>query len=216
MEISLIAQHPGLRAKKFPLNNECFTIDGYSRKIYVVDANLLVNLFLKDADFFVQHHPEYKSKFSHGLTEIEKYCIVRLASSCKIYEPGLYDVVEEEGWSVIDSDSEVWIDFLEEVSGLLSIDDEDEMIRHVLMKEYGYLLQRLKEVHFFVKEIDISYIKEPVDLRRCAGEVTTGPEDLPIGIYEAVGSSYRIVDGHHRWAHAVSAGRKKVKVLVFE
>jgi len=137
-------------------------------------------------------------------SDIENYCIERLFVIHKLYKPEKYDIAIEGGYYGQELGDAYFaynddVKFYDDAREMLALNDNDK-IRFILNKEYGYISDDLKNTEFFIEYIQYSDILTPIDLRRCNGE-SYSYSDI-IGIYKLIGDKYRIIDGHHRWLAA--------------
>lgn len=145
-------------------------------------------------------------------TDFENYCLGRLFTSHKLYDPEKYYLNTCSGYygeEIYDISCDYWLEFEKEAQEMLLLED-DNKIRYVLKKEYKYLLDGLENVTFEVKSVKYDDILPPDDYRRLEGQSLTF--NAPIGIYKPIGERYRIIDGHHRWAS--NEGTETVKIIV--
>lgn len=137
-------------------------------------------------------------------TDFENYCLGRLFISHGLYKPDSYELRVCGGYygQEIDGiDCSFWDSFEKDVQEMLLLDD-NEKIRYVLKKEYGYLLGGLDEATFEIQLVKYADILPPDDYRRLEGESIDF--NSPIGIFKPIGEKYRIIDGHHRWKKSES------------
>lgn len=149
---------------------------------------------------------------------ILKYCIERLLVINKMYDPDCWYVHVGGGY------------YGQEIYGVtLDINDRDqipfyelvdksnvERVKYVLEKEYGYLLEELKPknkarvVHPKVEDVKPVMNSYP---KMIDGSMY-GERWLPYCVCTKEDGVYRIIDGHHRYASALSRGLTKIPVVL--
>lgn len=148
----------------------------------------------------------------HKWTVVENYCFGRLFTIMKLYDPEQYEPTTSRGYYGEEIDGAYvneWLEFEREFKKMIKLNDDDK-IRFVLEKEYGYLLEELKGAQFECRSVDYTDILPPIDLRRTDGD--SCDFSSAIAICKQMGDKYRILDGHHRWKNA--NGWKKVDIFV--
>lgn len=142
-------------------------------------------------------------------SDLEMYCLDRLfiinqmydLNKYRVYATGGYYGEEIGGVNIEDST------FRADVNKMLNMPD-NEKIRFVLNREYGYLLPELEKADFVIEEINYADILPPDDYRRTVGDCEL--RSAIIGVYKRLGDKYRIIDGHHRWKKAQTFPRIEV------
>jgi len=147
--------------------------------------------------------------------EFFEYAIGRLLVIYKMYDCDNW-YVEVGGGYYGEEIDDVTIenkDFINDVIVCSQLSGSDR-IRFVLEKEYGFLLSKLEDVTFSVKNINTKNI---VMANESYGEkVTPYSEDFDImGVCQEINGKYRLIDGHHRYSYALKKELNKVKVLSF-
>lgn len=183
----------------------------YCRCYQITNVNLKVNVEILINEL-------YNNYFDDNLEneDLIKYCIGRLVSLHKIYDEINFEYDIEQGYygeefGGIKLINEKFINDLLTLSG--SFYETKEYIEFVLNKEYGYLLEILKDKKYKIKTIDILEI-EPHDFNKHKSSECTWINNLPIGIYIKNGSKYRCIDGHHRLNKAYELDQNKLKVVL--
>ena len=144
--------------------------------------------------------------------DFENYCLGRLFISHELYETEKYELTTCRGYYGEEINGvccDCWDKFEKDAIEMLSLSDDDK-IKYVLKKEYGYLLDGLENAAFEIKFVEYSDILPPDDYRKVKGKSVDF--NAPIGIYKPIGEKYRIIDGHHRWKN--SEDRKYVYIIV--
>ena len=149
------------------------------------------------------------------------YCLYRLLIAHNAHDPHRWDLIIGNGYY---GQEILGVEFLnfsalkQDLSHLLSLDSDDERVRFVLEKEYGFLLPHLVDAEFdveyvpreklFSKKLDATdfYQKKPYDYVYYYD--VNYDKKLPIGIYNPVADNYYVVDGHHRYEDLVLANPK--------
>lgn len=103
--------------------------------------------------------------------------------------------------------------------------DPSVRIPHLLMVEYGYLLETLEGRSFKITDVPLDSVKfgasnhyQHLDQGAVSGYADRLKSemlaDLPLGVALSEGGFYRLIDGYHRLRAAQEAGFEKVRVAV--
>jgi len=162
----------------------------------------------------VSHVAEYFS-FKNKDT-VDLYCIDRILSAYKVWNPEAWDVRVCGGYYGEEIEG-VYLKKGEEIETkimeVLCLDSVDAQIEALMVLEYGYLLDTLRDCHYEICTIDktkISHQREHyVKLDR---ETVESYKDYPYprGIVKAQDNRYRLIDGYHR----VAASPEQATVFV--
>lgn len=165
----------------------------------------------------------------YGGRQIDIYCINRIVTKYKIFNPDVWTVGVVGGYYG-DEIGDVYLDkitfnlIIELCEKVLSFDNLSDKIKYVLSIEYGYLLDDIYNSEFDLIEIDksdidfsalnknyISNIEKSLPLKHNNYIFYGDDYNLPRGIVRKFGNKYKIVDGYHR---ILSAGDDKFKVFI--
>lgn len=152
----------------------------------------------------------------YDCSNIEKYCIDRILTHFKIYQPyswcvratGGYYGEEVEG--VYLENAKIIEDKIQE---MLNLKNNTEKIESVLMLEYGFLLESVKNLKWSIKTINKNDIFFPQDHYVKKVELVKDYEEytFPLAVVLSDENKFRVVDGYHR----LSANKHdKIKVVV--
>lgn len=131
------------------------------------------------------------------------YCIERLLSFHKTYHPDSYETAIEGGYygeELGDTSFSNISSLREDLEILFNVENEGEMIRFVLYREYGHLLEDLKNADFEIVTINKNQIVFRNDYFQKVAEI---PEyknwPFPVCLVKQVApNKYSIIDGFHR------------------
>lgn len=170
------------------------------------------------------HSPTVKIDYKTFLTKelelrgdsIFHYCVERLLSFHKAYQPDNYETVIERGYYGEEIGDTTFINMValrEDLQLLFDLENEGEMIRFVLYREYGHLIEGLKDVTFEIITIN----KNQIVFRNDYFSKISNVEEyknwpFPVSLVKMVApNKYSIVDGFHR--EKVASGDFKVILL---
>lgn len=162
---------------------------------------------------------DFINKISETTDKILKYCVDRILRNSNLNKDSLETRVfggyygDEFEISLNDEISNKIIKNLESLKNK----NDFEMIKEVLLLEYGYLLESINNKTLCnIEEINIKdvilndyYVKKVNDLE-CYGE----DYKLERGIYIKEGSKFRIIDGYHRFMAAKKLNYNTINAIV--
>lgn len=147
--------------------------------------------------------------FSGG-KEIDMYCINRILTFHKIWEPDNWEIGTEGGYygeeiGEVSLDGVIMSNIERDCELMLSLDSISDKIKFVLHIEYGYLLDDIKDSQFDI----ITISKNDLDFTKMSKTHITKVKsenldhyngyNLPRGIVRrSLDGSYKIIDGFHR------------------
>ena len=157
------------------------------------------------------------SQLLYGGEVVDKYCIYRILSINKVYNPSLWEVNITGGYygDEIDGvhlDKSVLSKIESECQKLFELEGLSDKLRYVIELEYGYVLDDLQDCEFEL----ISIYKSYIDFKKLnqnhikmvkmedLDHYSIDKYDLPRGIVRGDSSgwipvdNYKIVDGFHR------------------
>lgn len=157
------------------------------------------------------------SQLLYGGEVVDKYCIYRILSINKVYNPNLWEVNITGGYygDEIDGvhlDKSVLSKIESECQKLFELESLSDKLRYVIELEYGYVLDDLQDCEFEL----ISIYKSYIDFKKLnqnhikmvkmedLDHYSIDNYDLPRGIVRGDSSgwvpvdNYKIVDGFHR------------------
>lgn len=164
-------------------------------------CGVIENIVIKsiDTDYLVSTFQDALLGKKHKWTDVEKYCFGRLFTAMKMYDTSKYSIHTCGGYYGEELDGascDSWNEFEKEFKKMMELEDDDK-IRFVLEKEYGHVLEELKDAKFEYRLVKYSDIMPPDNYRKVDGECYDFSS--AIGICKQFGDKYQIVDGHHRW-----------------
>lgn len=155
-------------------------------------------------------------------SELEDYCMDRLARAYKMYNPDTWEVEVCTGYYGEEIKAVTfnnYSDLCKALNEMLEIKSAKNKIEYILKKEYGYLLESLKKAKYLIETIptDSILLKSNTEYVK-----KVSPEDfysdteykLIRGIVrpeDGVKGKYRLIDGFHR---VITTKKKEIKVLV--
>ncbi len=170
----------------------CRCTEIYNTRVTEVDLNYLVDDFSEIL----------------GKDVITKYCIDRILTATKLYEPDNWEVRVSRGYygdetngayPVSYRDSENWLEKLK----ILKTDNEKILL--VLECEYGYILNQLKNItNFTIENIDKNdlQIGNLDHYKKLESDIVEKYKEYeyPRGICIKNDGGYKLIDGYHRVA----------------
>lgn len=159
------------------------------------------------------------------LDGIEMYCIDRLLRICKVYDPNNWNIETRMGYyggevSSIKLDDKVVQEVMAAARELHDIKKNFKKILYVLVQEYGYLLDSLKDISdASIDKVNLSdiLIGQSEHYKQLDREVIKSYYDhtLPIAICIAMcDDKYKLIDGYHRIAAAIQQKKRKIKIII--
>lgn len=155
----------------------------------------------------------YKDK-----TDIEKYCIDRILTCLKVYDPKKWEVKTTDGYYGEEIDGVYFLDFeiQNKIEELLKLENDNEKIEFVLKLEYGYLLESIKDCNWSIEKTTKNKIIFPQEfyLSKLDKNIVSMYKEYPFarGIVLQDGENYKVIDGYHRLSAAPP--RAKFTVIV--
>jgi len=162
------------------------------------------------------------SELFSGGPEVDKYCINRIITHYRLWNPDNWKVNVSGGYYGDEIDDVSLDDIIlkqvsKDCSDMIQLSSIRDKLRFVLTLEYGYLLDDIRVSDFDI----ISITKEDIDFKKLNKNHIENvlKEDLsfyssdkyvlPRGVVRRSGDKYKIVDGFHR----ITAGEKTFKVF---
>lgn len=97
----------------------------------------------------------------------------------------------------------------------LNENDEDACVEHVLEKEYGFVLDDLKNKHWEMKSVPINQITTSSQLKKVNNNLInsyiSNKNFTCLCIKD--GATFRLMDGYHRYAAALKDDNKKITAI---
>ena len=188
----------------------------YDAHVTSVNLNDIVNHII-DSGYKKRHL--ISDKIEQPDLTFFKYCIHRLAVIHQIYLPDSWLVKTCKGYygEEIDGADLNNDDFKNDVCEIYKL-TLNERVEYVLKKEYGFLLDSLKDKAFFERKVQVSDLivrNETYRKKIKPGTYMDENYSEPIGIYLKDGLKYRLIDGYHRYIDLVT-GKKTVKIISAE
>lgn len=175
-----------------------------------------------DRDWFIvnEHYRDAKganrTRPGH-ISDIEKYCLDRLARVHKIYDKGYYDVQVGDGYygeEITGVEFQNKTKMFKDMDEMLAMESDIDRIKFVLTKEYSYLLPELVGTTTVkVVEVNFAELLNARDYfmrvkRNEIADYAIVDNTLPV----AVIYNGRLIDGYHRVAKTYEA-TPKIKVI---
>lgn len=158
-------------------------------------------------------------------SNIQIYCINRLLRCAKIYEPDAWTVSPQNGYygeelGSVSLDFSVVHELEKSITELLSFKDPQKEVEYILIKEYGVLLDRVKQLYWnddWIKPKDL-VIGQQDHYRHVDQQVVNMYQTFPWakGIVVKQDDKYHLIDGYHRMAAELSQSNKEINVIVGE
>lgn len=206
----------------------CYAIESIDiHKIYIpqVTDQIFSNLFKVGSNSWRRDESLNKILFnidSAYLDAFYKYCIDRILVLNKAYDTNLW-IGERSGGYYGDEVESISMDhFLfkkieEDLDTIFGMAEISDMVQFLLEKEYGHVLDKLKDKEYSVEAVDRSQIVFPQDNHQSR----VSQEDLSYvdsyrssdiaGICLKELDRYRVIDGYHRLTHLT---KKQPKILI--
>ena len=158
------------------------------------------------------------SEIFYGGTEVDKYCINRILTHYKVWDPNNWSVDVEGGYygdeiGDVSLNDTIFNLISKDCYNMIELVTLADKLKFVLTLEYGYLLSDIQVSDFELIEIT----KEQIDFKKLNTNHIQNVQNedlsfyklnykLPRGIVRKSGDKYKIVDGFHR---IISADDKK-------
>jgi hypothetical protein len=129
-----------------------------------------------------------------------EYCVNRLYSINKLYEPDSWEITISGGYygQEIDSVSPT-NSFFDDVVQLAKLNPQ-ERINYVLTREYGYVHEKLRNKVFIERTVPTKYLVIGNEYRKIYQKIYDDKEyKLPIGIYLRKNNKFVLIDGYNRF-----------------
>jgi hypothetical protein len=152
--------------------------------------------------------------------ELDKYCIHRILTAYKLYNPNNYNVDICTGYY-----GETYIrsatlqinnkeQFLLDIDYICNSQSNKNKIEKTLELEYGYITNILDGIkNYDIRTINTKSIELSREyIKKINRDNIYADYDLPIGICVKVGNKYRLVDGYHRFV--TNCNKDKIKIIV--
>jgi len=160
----------------------------------------------------------YKDIIGHSSIEtILDYGVDRLVQSITMNDFDAHGVSGYYGEELEITLEESGKDKLNTIYSLENLSDI-EIIYKCLEKEYGFVLETLKNKKIKVLDIDLKDIILPSDqYKKVNQEVVANyrNRDEIWLLVKEIGTKYSLIDGYHRYSSAQQTNKKTVKVIVF-
>lgn len=174
---------------------------------WISDASNVVKIVMEDLSFD---------------DEIDKYCCERILNLSGLDNVNSYDISKFNGYYGEEIDNVFFKgekELSDNIQNLLKLKTDYEKIKFVLEFEYGFLLDKLGGKNVAIREVVFKdlYISNNSYMgklnRNKVKQYKQHYKDYPIGIYEDVGSKYKLIDGYHRYMATKQDNIKKCKII---
>lgn len=151
------------------------------------------------------HHEIIQSLALPSVTPIYEYCLYRILISEKFYENKHWEIGVGRGYygdeiTDVTLNHDSYNKLCEHIKKLNELND-NQRIEYVLIEEYGYLLETIKNIDWQIKKIFVKdiVISQEVYVKKVENNIYDKTYKLPIGIYLKDVRGYKIIDGYHRY-----------------
>lgn len=192
--------------------------DGYCRCRRIINTKVLgpINIDKKFTDTIKKYFNITESNV------ILDYCIDRLLRSYKMYDVNNYTITIDPGYYGEEVEGVAFNDFnsfRESIKKLVSMDNDSDRIKLVLLKEYSYIPDEYKKLTFSLKNVELNKIVLNGDVAMRASKDNCSIYDeytLPLcvtrEVHDIMGVVYKLIDGYHRYV-AVSKNGDESKII---
>lgn len=206
--------------------------DNDDRYEYIEEAEIKeidLNTFFEDVFKYIVRY----SKDISELSEIDKYCIIRIGMINKIYDRNLYDIEIKDDYyqQYIEGISfKNMGDIYLNITILLSIKDDRDKINYVLNLEYNRLLpslEKLRKVEIIEIDSKDVYVAAPNHADKVQKVLAAQLDETifkdfysnhkyPICICIRKGNKYHLIDGYHRYFQSKNDNRDKINIILLD
>jgi hypothetical protein len=188
---------------------------------YICRCSRITNLRITDVavDSIWKETIEVLKKDYEEISLQHQYCIDRLFSIHKVWDTSLWEVGVIGGYYGDETDDATFSNFFDlkkDIYTVLDL-DTDDAIKWILVQEYGFLLDSLKDVTFTVYDMSIDEITVPNTfyMNKVSSNESAAPSEI-YGILSSHHGKYTIIDGYHRLKDAQNSKEKTVMYIVAE
>lgn len=155
-------------------------------------------------------------------SDIDKYCFERICYAYKIYDADYYTIKSGSGYYG-DEIYGVYFDKEEQImrqyADICKLSSDLEKIQYCLELEYGYLLDVVKNAEkAYIEDVAIEriYVPQFEYFKKINKDIidTYRNREYPIAVCIKNGSTYRLIDGYHRFA--ANKDNELVQIIVLE
>lgn len=150
---------------------------------------------------------EIYSDYVGSVSAIESYCIDRIIRSLEMYNPGNYTI---DTWAAYYGDEVKSVDFIHitelmsRLARLSKLSTNREKMEYILILEYGYLLDVLKDCYWEIRQIKRSDVIQCQDayIKKVPFCDFYRNWNLPLCVVTPGSQNgYRLIDGYHRFTN---------------
>lgn len=154
--------------------------------------------------------------------ELLNYGIERILTINKIYIPKNWDINFDRGYygyevSSIKLKNNIFQKIENEIISFISNPDISKKIEFLLLLEYGYILDKIKNLKYLIEYIDIDKIiftqKHHYESIKNLDYLKYSKEDDIMGVVLEESNNYLIIDGYHRIKYCKKINLNKIKII---
>jgi len=199
----------------------CYTIHNVEIKsvdIAAIAESIYQSIFDEKSTQFKRDNKINKLLFGID-RNIDVYCIDRILRSNKLYDPESWEAnwgsdYYGEEVNNININRGISKKLSEQFDELFTLNTLKEKIDYVLIKEYGYILDKIKDKEYEVKVINTEDITFPQEEYKKKIDSTDYYSDNRYNLIRGVcyfdGEKYKVIDGYHR---LTSTKNKTTKII---
>lgn len=200
-------------------SNSCGCRDGsdYCRQ------NEMVNLRVESINLdsvrkvFLEIQKSKKQDLVTGDDDFLDYCVDRILTIYQVYDEDSWSLLTGRGYygeEVNGVELSSFSEIVKDIKNLIKL-SPNKRIEFVLEKEYGHLLDSIKDKNWIESEINVSdVIFNQGYFKKLKPESYYQNIELPLGVYLKQGEKYRLIDGFHRFIS--NKDKKIIKVIYGE
>ena len=187
----------------------------YCRRNFIVNPRVESVSISSILSTFLEPSSKRKDVISTKNIEFVDYCVDRLLRIYKVYDPEAWEINRSRGYYGEEIDSinlNCFGNVVTDIKQIIKL-TPNERIEFILNKEYGYLLDSIKNKHWSQIEVVPTSLKinNKEYVKKCDGYIDLN-SNLPIGIYIKDGdNNYKLIDGYHRYVETMK--NKEIKPI---
>lgn len=178
------------------------------------------NIVIQDVDvsIFYTEIIRILSKEYEEISLQHRYCIDRLLSIHKLFDPSLWEIGVVGGYygeETSDASFANKVDLLADIYKVMSL-DTDKAIEFILEREYGYLLKSLKGKTYTVYSLSIDEVDIPNDHYLKSVDTESNSPSGINGLLLKEHDKLKLIDGYHRYTVALKNKKQVLDYIVAE
>jgi len=160
------------------------------------------------------------NNYKQKLNEIDHYCINRILTILKVWDPDNWDINVSSGYygeeiQSVELKYGIAADIEDQLNKILfDLKTTKEKIEALLILEYGYILQKIQNCNYRIETVaknKIIFQREHYQKLDRAAIKAYEDYSLPVGIVFEDNNTHTLIDGYHRIA---ASKTDKIKVFV--